>query len=482
MKRYKVLIAVGYFTACLIQAIGAELPGSIDLTFEPWLFTSRIDYLVGGPKILSAALAPDFKVYVGGHITDVRDETTYIEGNGVYRLNDDGSPDLSFTPPVFEWMESPHIDAHEMAVQQDGRVWAGYDGLTWRLRSDGTVELSEGDRTPVGSLDAVLVYPDGRFLQATRSVIERYFADLLKDPTFVSLQDDGGFWGRRKKLFLLANEKMLLVDISPDPTHGSGHAGTIRRLNPNGTFDPSFPAVYLNGSGGSGIFFITFDAAETPNGEVYISGNFDEVNDESRPYLFRIKPDGSVDTTFNVSTQLLAGIFQGPRDAFLPLALQQDGKLLAAGNFTNLIAQTNSTIIRLNIDGSLDSSFHIPTAAFPQPFNTSADISHILVQNNGKIVITGNFQEVDGYPRDGVARLYGDSAVPLRLTVIRVDLEGHPEIEVTGTGETVVVEASEDLGRHIWLPLATNSISSGSVTFTDATAAAFSRYYRARLQ
>src|SRR5215831_7119885 len=117
-------------------------------------------------------------------------------------------------------------------------------------------------------------------------------------------------------------------------------------------FHPGIGRVNVNGAvenlfawtgGGS-----TVDAiAIQPDGKILIAGDF-TANEIQRTNLARFNPDGSLDTTFNSS----AGRF------VRSMALQPDGKILLAGDFTNLAGQFCSRIGRLNTNGTLDITFN----------------------------------------------------------------------------------------------------------------------------
>jgi uncharacterized delta-60 repeat protein len=89
------------------------------------------------------------------------------------------------------------------------------------------------------------------------------------------------------------------------------------------------------------------------DGKVLISGNFTTYKDVSRSRFARLNSDGSLDTTFTC----------GFDDVAYSIELQDDGKILVGGAFSNYYATPGGTaipankIIRLNADGSIDTSF-----------------------------------------------------------------------------------------------------------------------------
>lgn len=82
------------------------------------------------------------------------------------------------------------------------------------------------------------------------------------------------------------------------------------------------------------------------------------------------------------------------------IATQADGRILVAGRFSSVNGQPRSNIARLNANGTLDSSDSFNTTA-----TVNGRINCLLVQKDGRIVIGGQFNSVNGEPRGGIARL-----------------------------------------------------------------------------
>ncbi|WP_238945238.1 IPTL-CTERM sorting domain-containing protein [Allofranklinella schreckenbergeri] len=102
------------------------------------------------------------------------------------------------------------------------------------------------------------------------------------------------------------------------------------------------------------------------------------------------------------------------------LALQADGKLLAGGAFTQFpTGQFGSHVVRLNPDGSRDTSFSPP----PFLFAHSQVVRELAVQGDGKILVGGEFYKVDGAPAHGLVRLNADGS---RDTGFRNSLPSDP--------------------------------------------------------
>jgi uncharacterized delta-60 repeat protein len=87
------------------------------------------------------------------------------------------------------------------------------------------------------------------------------------------------------------------------------------------------------------------------------------------------------------------------------LALQPDGKVLLGGYFNTVNGVTRHRIARLKIDGSLDESFGngLPGA--------DEIVKCMAVQPDGKILIGGYFLSVNGQSRGHLARLNSDGTL-----------------------------------------------------------------------
>lgn len=165
----------------------------------------------------------------------------------------------------------------------------------------------------------------------------------------------------------------------------------IARLNSDGTLDTSF----LNGLSGANnsIRALFVDA----DGNIVIGGTFTNFNGQTWNRIARLKPDGSVDTTFNVGSGFEGNVFT--------LAQQLDGKILVGGTFTNFNGTDRSRIARLNPDGSLDTTF-LSTGVGADDF-----VNAIAIQGDGRVMIGGGFSTYNNIPNHRIARLNSDGSL-----------------------------------------------------------------------
>jgi uncharacterized delta-60 repeat protein len=107
---------------------------------------------------------------------------------------------------------------------------------------------------------------------------------------------------------------------------------------------------------------------------------------------------GEVDLSFQEAPLIGQGAYVNR------IAVQADGKILIAGNFTTLDGVGRTAIARLNADGTLDTAFTTST-------NAGSSVYAIALQADGDILIGGSFTAVNGISRRGIARLNADGTL-----------------------------------------------------------------------
>jgi uncharacterized delta-60 repeat protein len=129
----------------------------------------------------------------------------------------------------------------------------------------------------------------------------------------------------------------------------------------------------------------TGDAAATavtlqPGGEIVVAGYASMGGDDDFA-IARYRADGTPDSTFGTDGVVLTDV--GGADRAAAVALQADGKIVAAGSSDNAVA-----VVRYRPDGSPDPSFGshgLVRTSFGGPESAEA----VAVQPDGKIVVVG---------------------------------------------------------------------------------------------
>ena len=131
-----------------------------------------------------------------------------------------------------------------------------------------------------------------------------------------------------------------------------------------------------------------------PDGKILIGGPFTTLSPNggvavTRNRIARLNTDGMLDTSFNPNAN----------GVVFAIAVQADGKILVGGVFTTIGGQPRNFIARLNTDGTLDTAF--------DP-NANSNVNSIAVQSDGKVLVGGLFSganSIGGQTRNYIARL-----------------------------------------------------------------------------
>lgn len=354
--------------------------GSVELGFDP-----DIDPLSGGINPVQAlAVQDDGKILIGGFFQYFGD----VERPRLARLNEDGSLDDGFVPPV------PDATIRSIVVQEDSRILIGGDffnlgGDSGRLRlarllPGGSVDPSF-TATPANIVTDLELLGDGKilvggFFSSISGVFQSCFARLHEDGGAETSFNPGS--GSIGPISVQRDGKIILGgNFYTDPiAHG------MTRLD-DGRADPSF---LVSESG-----FVRAIAIQR-DGDILIGGQFTSIGGVSRTLVARLDEDGNLDPDFNP-------VLDAGATSVYSLVVQADGKILIAGDFTSIGGIGRDGFARLQPDGSPDLDF--------VPDVPPGTLSAILVQPDGRILVGGNFTTVGGVARDGMARLNADSTL-----------------------------------------------------------------------
>ncbi len=138
------------------------------------------------------------------------------------------------------------------------------------------------------------------------------------------------------------------------------------------------------------------------DGKILVSGSFTSYNGVSCNNIVRINTNGSVDSTFNIGGS-------GANSFIRDVKLQTDGKLILVGDFTTYNSTSVNRIVRLNTNGSIDNTYTTGSGA-------NGEIAGCAFQSNGKLVLIGLFDNFNGTPCDQIIRLNADGSTDLSLT------------------------------------------------------------------
>ncbi|MFO1485837.1 MAG: Ig-like domain-containing protein [Verrucomicrobiaceae bacterium] len=265
------------------------------------------------------------------------------------------------------------------------RLLAAPGDLDPTFGSGGIVTASIGTGNDVAT--SMVVQPDGKIVVAGHTLnggnydfaLARFNSDGTLDTTFNGtgrvLTDFNNSTDYGRGVALQSDGKIVVVGVS-------GSAVAVARYNSDGTPDTSF------GPAGTGRLVTTGINAGSegnavvvqPDGKIVVAGVA-----TGQFGILRYNPDGSLDNGFASGGLATIG-FAGFGDAAYCLALQGDGKIIVAGYAGYSGGAHLTGAMRLNADGTLDTSF---ASSGRLSTGGGAPVYGVTVQGDGKIVLAG---------------------------------------------------------------------------------------------
>ncbi len=397
------LCDVAVANTCRVAALAVQADGDILVGFD--IPTANQQYIVRlhadgsidtefagtvDGRVVALLALPNGKVMLGGrfHHVGTRDEI------GIARLNPDGTPDTGFNSPITDANQGSIFRMHLLP----GGVVLGYGAINTggghnfklaRFTTNGsldgafnpgtdagvlTLATDPGNRTIVGGAFTMLggavhnhiarLTPDGR-------VDTGFNADANDTVNSVAIQEDGK---------IIAGGNFTRFD-----NVARNH---LARMYPEGGIDATFNVD---------VDLPVFAVAVQADGTILIGGRFTVVNGATHYNVARLLPDGTLDSTFQ--SDLRGGLVTS-------IVVQADGSILVGGSFGVLGSTVyNQGVRRLHADGSLDIAYDPGI----RPDGNFA-ISSLLPQGDGKLVVTGGVLAVGGNTYIGALRLNADGS------------------------------------------------------------------------
>jgi len=441
------IIIVGSFTKynnVTVNRIARLLPdGTLDPTFSTGSGSSVI--------ITNARVLPNGKIIISGNFTAFNG----VLVNKIARLNYDGSIDTAFNIGT-----GFNDDVNAMAVQNDGKIILGgnftaYNGVPAnkiiRINEDGSIDNSflSGSGFNGGTVQTIKIDSQGQIMiggsftgfydgnDVNRVLLLNPDGTLKSDfdigsgpgsaSVFALTNDPDGSWFIGGSFLTFDGQNQgRLVKVASDGEHDSSYLsagvgfdnsvlkvlalennktmifGSFTKFNGNSAFritrllENGFSDLSFN-SNKSGANNLIKSAILQSDGKIIFGGNFTKYNDIICNRIARILPDGTIDGSFNTGS--------GFNNHVYTMAIQPDGKIIIAGNFTAYNGTNGiGRIIRLLSDGSRDNSFNAGTGA-------DAIIDAVLIQPDGKILVSGRFNSFNGNVFARLVRLNSNGSV-----------------------------------------------------------------------
>lgn len=370
--------------------------GSLDTTFNAGGAQPGVVPVTG--NLFDVVIQPDGKIVGAGHAIVTNKQLALL-----LRFNADGTPDTTFgTNGAFttDFKKGPDSDnLRKIALQPDGKIVAAalINGTQWgvaRFNANGGLDTSF-DRDGWLTTDFGTGYPP-----SARSI---------------AVQSDG---------------RIVVGGDVYVSTQRQRDVAVVRYLS-NGALDTSF--------GGTGKVLVDFAAEYPPGGRptenlyalaIQSDGRIVFAGDGQGPTvrpgthplhgkLGRLNSDGSLDSSFGgnglvlVYSPAYSHPTQGtiyPAISFVDLAIQADGKIVAYSPWHSS-NDFPSAVVRVNADGTLDTSFGgdgVEYFVWPDGYQDGTDYAGVVVQPDGKVIVasyhfgaTSNYFALARFNADG---------------------------------------------------------------------------------
>lgn len=345
----------------------------------------------------ATAVQQDGKILIGGWFTTVLG----VSRKYIARLNRDGTLDTTFNP-------NANYAVYAIAVQADGNILVGgyFSSIGGQLRNyiarlDATTGLADSFNPNANNAVLAIAEADGKILVGgdfktiggqARTNIARLDATFGLADSFNPDANDRVF-----SIAVQADGKILAGGVFT--SIGGQTRNRLARLDATNGLADSF-----NPNANTNVYTIAVQA----DGKILAGGEFNGTNSiggltgETRNYIARMNPDGTLDLAFNPNA---FGYFVSS------IAVQADGKILVGGSFgvTNSIGgQPRYYIARLEAATGTADSFN------PNSFGV---VYSIAVQADGKVLAGGDFTSLGGQTRKWFARLSNDTGALQNLAV-----------------------------------------------------------------
>ncbi|PYS89242.1 MAG: hypothetical protein DMF62_07780 [Acidobacteria bacterium] len=388
----------------------------------------RIDSFSSKYDVCRASVVqPDGKIVLVGEVAEIR--------FGIMRLNVDGSPDLSFNSTGRAFTQTGPLsigEATAVSLQTDGKivVAGGANGhlVVARFNSNGSLDTGFDGIGYVESFGigggpvedyAMAIQSDGKIIAGGTTLsglgdfgVVRFNSNGTPDNSFNGTGQvitSIGTSSDDLKSITIQNDGKIIAGGTTFENDTVYYSAVLVRYNTNGSLDTTFNGTGISINRIDGASWDVFSRSQVKvqsNGGIVFAGGV-----ASSPWykmaILRLNSNGTLDTSFNSTGKLVMsfGSFDSGLNA---LALQSDGKLVAAGwsdgNESGGVEYSLAILLRLNTNGTLDSSFH-GNGITTVKDGLGSFANSVSIQPNGKILVAGSsFNDVHGDNDFGVFR------------------------------------------------------------------------------
>ncbi|MBI4648319.1 MAG: T9SS type A sorting domain-containing protein [Bacteroidia bacterium] len=234
-----------------------------------------------------------------------------------------------------------------------------------------------------------LLQPDGKIVVAGYSTNSDYMLDFATVRYNSDGSLDSSFGENGVVITTFGNDGGIATSVAIQSdskiivTGCSSCDFAIVRYNTDGTIDNSFGGDGIVTTDFAGGFDLVNSLAIQTDGKIIAAGWTRDTNYLYNFAIARYTLDGSLDSSFGASGKVITTIGNG-EDEGNSVDIQLDGKIIVAGNSSGDFA-----IVRYNINGSLDNYFGTNGIVITDINGTEDRCYSVAIQSDGKIVAGG---------------------------------------------------------------------------------------------
>ena len=329
-----------------------NINGSLDTTFNS---TGKVTTIIGfHDQIQAIAIQNDGKIVAVG-TTD--NGTSSLANFAIIRYNSDGSLDTSFgnNGKVITAIGPSNDWCNAVAIQNNGKIVVT-GGAALNLSTNVIVVARYNYN---GTLDSTF----GLNGKVTTSVGNSCIVNA------VFTRDDGK------------------IEVAGNGNSSGTQDFVLLRYNSNGTLDTTFDSDGIVTTDFENSNEVAISAAKQNDGKIILIG-YNVIGNNYDFALARYNTDGSLDSTFDGDGKLTTD-FGTIVDYAYDIAIQSDGKIIASGYNANNQGETDFLLSRYTTNGSLDPTFGVNGKVITSVNNNDLCYS-VAIQNDGKILAAGS--------------------------------------------------------------------------------------------
>jgi uncharacterized delta-60 repeat protein len=271
------------------------------------------------------------------------------------------------------------------------------------------------------------------YIDSISSALIRYHSNGSLDNTFggagqVLIDSVSSF--SSSPVVIQPDGKILVADDFE--YNGSNQVLAVRRYDSDGNPDKTFDGDGLVTTSFDNFFSSADSLALQPDGKIVAAGTSSNGSNPNFA-LTRYHPDGSLDHTFSGDGKLTTDFANNSRDQAGGVAIQPDGKIIVAGD-RRTPSGNEVALVRYHPNGSLDHTFSgdgkvTAEISYSPTFLSAVFISDLALQPDGKILVLG--YEID-------------TEIVSYYFLLRYNANGSLDNTFSGNGQGIVDSVGEE--------------------------------------